>query len=236
MRRIALTIVLFAALAALAAPAQAAPNAGVALTACVPRERAAEFEARMSAVAGAKRMRMSFTLQVRKQGKASFKRVAAPGFGDWTTADPGTRRYVFTRRVEALIGPARYRAMVRFVWLDADGQTVARAPRYSSACRQGDHRANLKVKALSLEGRHDYVVLVANTGRTETGPFELQVEVGDQLLEPVTLESLGPREQRLVTVRGPRCEPGTEMTATADPADAVDERNEDDNAFAATCA
>jgi hypothetical protein len=232
MRRIALTAALFGALAA---PAQAAP-ASVELTQCAPRDRAAEFEARMDAVEGASKMKMRFTLQARKPGRRTFRRVAAPGFTPWTTADPGTTSYVFTRRVEALIGPARYRAMVRFVWLDADGQTVARARRYSSACRQGDHRANLKVKALSLEGRHDYVVLVANTGRTETGPFELQVEVGDQLLEPVTLESLGPREQRLVTVRGPRCEPGTEMTATADPADAVDERNEDDNAFTATCA
>jgi hypothetical protein len=232
MRRIALTVALFGALAA---PAQAAP-ASVELTQCAPRDRAAEFEARMDAVEGATKMKMRFTLQARKPGRRAFRRVAAPGFSAWTTADPGTTGYVFTRRVEALVGPARYRAMVRFVWLDAAGRTVARARRHSGSCRQPDHRPNLKLKALSLEGRHNYVALVANTGRTETGPFELQVEVGDQLLEPVTLESLGPREQRLVTVRGPRCQSGTEMTATADPADAVDERNEDDNAFTATCA
>ena len=70
MRRIVLTIVCFAALAA---PAQAAAkNASVALTACEPGERAAEFEARMGVVKGATRMRMRFTLQVRKSGKAAL--------------------------------------------------------------------------------------------------------------------------------------------------------------------
>jgi CARDB protein len=233
MRRLALTVALFGVLAP---PAHAAAPASVDLTRCAPRDRAAEFEASMDAVEGAAKMKMRFTLQARKPGRRTFRRVAAPGFSAWTTADPGTTSYTFTRRVEALVGPARYRAMVRFVWLGADGQTVARARRYSHACRQPDHRANLKVKALSLEGRHDYVALVANTGATETGPFELQVEVGDQLLEPVPIESLEPHEQRLVTVRGPQYAPGAEMTATADPADTVDERNEDDNAFTATCA
>ena len=233
MRRIALTIVLFAALAA---PAQAAPNAGVALTACVPRERAAEFEARMSAVAGAKRMRMSFTLQVRKQGKVTFKRVAAPGFGDWTTADPGTRRYVFTRRVEALIGPASYRALVRFRWLDARGKTVASTRAYSRACRQPDHRPNLTVKALSLEGARNYVALVANNGRTASGPFDLQVTLPDRVLGPVTVENLDPGAQQLVRFHGPRCKAGTTVTAVADPLDAIDERSELDNSFTLTCA
>jgi CARDB len=234
MLRIALLTVCLSALVA-APAAHAAGRASVALTACVPGERAAEFEARMDAAQGASRMKMRFVLQARKPGRHTFKRLAAPGFSDWTTADPGTTSYVFTRRVEALIGPASYRAMVRFLWLDARGQAVARARRYSRACRQPDHRPNLQVKALSLEGRRSYVALVANTGRTETGPFELQLAVGDQVLAPVTVDSLDPGDQRLVTVRGPRCVPGTEMTAAADPADLVDERSEVDNELAATC-
>ncbi len=233
MRRIALSIVLFAALAA---PAQAAQNASVALTACVPRERAAEFEARMGAVERAKRMRMSFTLQVRKPGKAAYHRVAAPGFSDWTTADPGTRRYVFTRRVESLIGPASYRALVRFRWLDARGRTVASARAYSRACRQPDHRPNLTVKALSMEGARNYVALVANTGRSASGPFELQVTLPDRVLGPVTVENLDPGAQQLLRFRGPRCKAGTSVTATADPLDAIDERSETDNALTLTCA
>lgn len=231
MRRTALTVVLFAAFAA---PAQAAP-AKVVLTACVPNERAAEFEARMGEVEGAAGLKMRFTLQVRKRGQRSFHRVAAPGFRTWTTADPGATSWVFTRRVEALLGPARYRAMVRFQWLDEDGDTIARAKRYSRACRQPDHRANLKLKALSREGTRHYVALVVNNGRTASGPFDLQLAVGATLLDPVVVESLEPGAQRLVTIRGPRCAAGAAITATADPLDLVDERSEADNAFTIAC-
>ena len=62
---------------------------------------------------------------------------------------------MFTRRVEGLIGPARYRAMVRFKWLDARGKTILSARRFSKACRQPDHRPNLKVKALSHTEKFD---------------------------------------------------------------------------------
>jgi hypothetical protein len=189
----------------------------------------------MGEVVGAERLKMRFTLQAQKPGRRSYHRVAAPGFSDWTTADPGTSRYVFTRRVEGLVGPARYRAMVRFRWLDADGGTIRSARRYSRACRQPDHRPNLKIKALSREGKRRYVALVANSGRTESGAFDLELTVGDTTLAPVTVESLAPHTQTLVTVRGPACTAGTALTATADPLDMIDERSERDNAFTAAC-
>ena len=231
MRRIAVVIAFFA----LAAPARAAAPASVELTGCIPRDRAAEFEARMGEVKDAATLRMRFTLQARKPGKKAFKKVAAPGFTGWTSAEPGTSRYVFTRRVEGLIGPARYRAMVRFRWLDADGKVLVSARRFSKTCRQPDHRPNLKVKALSHEGKHRYEAVIANTGRTATGTFDLQVAIGPTLLEPVTVDSLEPHTQTLVTVRGPRCVAGTAVTATADPLGLLDERNEADNAFTAAC-
>jgi hypothetical protein len=232
MRRIALTIFFFAALAA---PAHAAPPAKVALTACAPKERAAEFEARMGKVAGAERLKMRFTLQVRRSGQKTFHRIAAPGFRSWSTAAPGKTSWVFSRRVEALLGPAWYRALVRFQWLDSDGKVIARAKKVSRACRQPDHRPNLKLKALSREGKHRYVALVVNNGRSASGPFDLQVAVGTTLLEPVTVASLEPGTQRLVKVHGPICGAGTVVTATADPLDLVDERTETDNAFTLTC-
>jgi CARDB len=231
MRRFAVVIAFFA----LAAPAQAAAPASVELMACVPRDRAAEFEARMGKVEDAAKLRMRFTLQARKPGKKAYRRVAAPGFGGWTTADPGTSRYVFTRRVEGLLGPARYRAMVRFKWVDARGKTILSARKFSKACRQPDHRPNLKVKALSHEGKRRYVALIANNGRTATGAFELQVAIAGTPLDPVSVESLEPNTQRLITVRGPRCVAGAVLTATADPLDLVDERNELDNVLSAPC-
>ena len=231
MRRIVLTIVFFAALAA---PAQAAPARAV-LTACEPDQRAAEFEGRMGAVPGASLMKMRFTLQARKSGRRAYRRVAAPGFGEWTSADPGTTRYLFTRRVEALIGPARYRAMVRFRWVDANGRTILSARRYSRSCRQPDHRPNLKVTELTRESRQRYVAVVVNKGRSASGAFDMQLAVGPTLLEPVAVESLEPGEETVVELLGPRCTPDSAITATADPADLIDERSEDDNALTVPC-
>src|SRR3954454_11158726 len=143
MRRIALTVLLFAALAT---PAHAAAPAKVLLTSCSPGDRAAEFEARMGKVEDATRLKMRFALQVRRSGQKAFHRVSAPGFRSWTTAAPGKTSWVFTRRVEALIGPARYRAQVRFLWSDVHGKVIAHAKKVSRACKQPDQRPNLKVK------------------------------------------------------------------------------------------
>jgi hypothetical protein len=231
MRRTALTLLVFGALAA---PAQAAP-AKVVLTDCAPTDRAAEFEARMGEVDGAVKLKMRFTLQVRRNGQKSYHRVAAPGFRSWTTAEPGKTSWVYSRRVESLLGPARYRAQVRFQWLDENGDVVARAKRSSRSCFQPDHRPNLKVKAFSREGTHRYAALVVNNGRMDSGPFDVQLAVGPTLVEPVTVPSLAPGTRRLLTLRGPACQPGTSVTATADPLDLVDERSEADNALTIAC-
>ena len=232
MRRIALTVFF---LAAFAAPAHAAGPAKVVLSSCEPSARAAEFQARMGKVEGATRLKMRFTLQVRKAGQKAYHRLPAPGFRSWSTADPGKTSWVFTRRVEALIGPARYRAVVRFQWLDADGDILARAKKTSRSCLQPDHRPNLKIKSIAHPARHRYTALVVNNGRTATGPFDVQLAIGDTLLDPVGVEDLAPHAQQVVTFHGPRCKAGVALAATADPLNLVDERNELDNAFTQTC-
>jgi hypothetical protein len=232
MRRISLTVLIFAAFAA---PAHAAAPAKVVLTSCEPSARAADFQARMGTVDGATRLKMRFALQVRRPGQKAYHRVAAPGFRSWSTADPGKTSWVFTRRVEGLIGPARYRALVRFQWLDAHGDVLARAKRTSRSCRQPDHRPNLRIKSIAHPARHRYTAVVVNNGRTATGPFDVQLAIGDTLLDPVGVEDLAPQAQQVVTFHGPRCTSGVALIATADPLNLVDERNELDNAFTKTC-
>jgi hypothetical protein len=232
MRRTVLTIVLFAALAA---PAHAAPPAKVSLTACAPTDRVAQFEARMGAVKEAARLRMKFTLQVRRDDQGAYHRIAAPGFRSWTTAGKGKTSWVFTRRVEGLLGPARYRAVVRFQWRDLHGKVIAAAKKRSRACREPDHRANLKITSLTHPLKHRYNAVVVNNGITATGPFELQLAVGSKLLDPVSIDALAPHSQRLVALHGPNCKSGTSLTVTADPLNLVDERNELDNAFTKPC-
>jgi hypothetical protein len=222
-----------AALGALVLPASAAAAgpASVARAACQPRERAAEFEARMDKVAGSARMKLRFTLEARKPGRA-WRRVAAPELAGWRTADPQTTRFISSRRVTQLIGPSYYRTLVRFRWVDAEGEIVATARARSRACWQPDHRPNLELRDLGIEDGGRYVVRVTNTGRSASGAFDLEIAG----VPPVVLAGgLDPGEERFVEVDGPACEPGADVTATADPLDLVDERSERDNALTVPC-
>jgi hypothetical protein len=211
-------------------PAVAA-SASVTLTACQPRDRAAEFEARMDKVAGSARMKLRFALEARRPGKA-WRRVAAPELGGWRTADAATTRFISSRRVTQLVGPSHYRALVRFRWVDAHGKVVAAARARSRACWQPDHRPNLKLLGLSVEDGGHYVVRIANNGRGPTGAFDLQIS---GLAPLVVADGLEPGEERFVQADGPACEPGARVTAEADPLDLVDERSERDNALTVRC-
>jgi hypothetical protein len=215
----------------LPASALAAAPASVTLTGCTPNERTASFEARMEQIPGAKRMKLRYSLEGRKPGRA-WRRVAAPELAGWRTANPETTRFISERRVTQLVGPSYYRALVRFRWIDADGDVIARAKARSRACWQPDHRPNLKLRELSYEGEGSYVVLVANTGRSPTGAFELAIT---GLAPFVVAEELEPGEERLIEAVGPDCQPGTVITATADPLDLIDERNERDNSINRRC-
>jgi hypothetical protein len=226
-----LRLAIITGLAVLLAPASAAAApASVTLTACTPKERTAAFEAQMDQIAGAERMRLRYTLEARKPERA-WRRVAAPELGGWRTADAETTRFISERTVTELTGPSYYRAVVKYRWLDEDGRTVARATRRSRACWQSDHRPNLRPRELLLEAGGQYLVLVANRGRSASGAFDLSVTG----LPPVVVASLEPGEERWFDATGPECQPGTRVTAVADPLDLVDERNELDNTISARC-
>jgi hypothetical protein len=191
----------------------------------------------MDTVAGAERMAMSFTLQVRPRGRRHWHRVRLPGFRDWHTSDPGRDRYVYTKRVEELVGPARYRVAVRFRWLDADGAIVRSASDASRACRIPDPRPDLGVAAVTVRpGRTHYAVTVRNAGRSVAGASWVQLDLGDGG-PPLTVSvgELAPHDVQTVVLAGRACAPGATLTATADATDAVDERDEADNALATVC-
>ena len=225
---------LIAALALLLLPASAsaaaAGAASVTLTGCTPKERTAAFEARMDQISGAERMKLRYSLEARKP-KRAWHRVAAPELGGWRAASTETTRFISERRVTQLTGPTSYRALVRFRWIDEDGDVIARARSRTHACWQPDHRPNLKLRELSFEGKGSYVALVANTGLSPTADFDLEITG----LPPIVVPELAPGEERLIEAAGPECEPGTPVTATADPLDLIDERNERDNAVTRRC-
>jgi len=243
MRRTALIPILLAALALGATPAHAATS-GVKVVGCDssldPAGRAAVFEGRMRVKRGARRMQMRFTLQTRTSGDPSWHKLSASGFGKWLTSDTGVGRYVYTKRVIELEAPASYRVIVRFRWLDADGDRVASSKSTSATCRQSDLRPNLRPLGVQARPGADaqharYLVPVVNRGRSLAGPFDVVVAVDGTTLTPAQAPELGPGERALVEVTGPPCQDGQMLTVDVDPTGAVDERAEGDNQLSAPC-
>lgn len=238
------TIVLVLACLALPSAATARPAARALLADCVrsaeESRRAGAFVGEMRTVARADRMQMRFKLQARTPERSRWSAVSAPGFGTWLTSVPGTARYVYTKRVESLLAPASYRVQVRFRWLDPAGRIVRTARDYSPVCRQPDPRPDLVVRSIRVERSSPpyprrYVVTVRNTGRSDAGESTLTLSVDGIPLEPARVPALDPREEALVALGGPACWPGSLLIAAVDADEAVDERDEDDNAFSRLC-
>ena len=245
MRHFALICSLVAVALALggAAPARAA-SSGVKLVGCEssldPAGRAATFEARMRAKKAARRMQVRFTLQTRTREEPRWRTLPAAGFGRWLTSDRGVGRYVYTKRVVSLVAPASYRTIVRFRWLDADGDVVKSARVTSAACRQPDMRPDLEVRRIEVlpggdAATRDYAVVVRNAGRSDADPFAVALRVGDVELGVTAALGLASFTSRVMTFTGPACAAGEPLLVTLDAGEVVDERDESDNAFAATC-
>ncbi len=194
----------------------------------------------MRTVRNATKLQMRFSLQTRGKGQVNWHALSAPGFGRWLSSDPGVGRYVYTKRVVALLAPATYRTLVRFRWIGRGGRRIASDRSTSPTCHQADLRPNLKPLAINRRGAADaaharYVVPVVNRGKTAAGPFDVVVTVDGVTLTPAQTPGLEPGERALVEVEGPPCTVGSMLTADVDPTGAVDERAEADNRLAVTC-
>jgi hypothetical protein len=230
-------VLLICALALLAFPVTAGA-ASVRLLECVPAlepaDRSATFEARVHPVRGSERMQVHFTLQVRHDSLHGWRRVAASELDEWLTSFPDVRRFSYSRTVRNLSAPATYRTVVRFRWLDAEGDVVRRSRAASRTCRQPDMRPDLVATEIVPAG-DGYEVALRNRGRADAGPFDVVLAVGALVLEPVTIDGLAAGESRVVAHIGPPCAPGEPLTATVDGTDVVGERDEENNVLVALC-
>lgn len=241
-RRTPAALALLAALAlAPAARASDAPAARAVLVTCDRVDGVAVFEGRMETMAGAERMQMRFSLRTREAGATRWRRVRLPGAAAWRTSEPGHAGYVYTKRVEALVGPAAYRMVVRFRWLAPDGSVLRRARATSPACRQPDPRADVLVDAIEVRpalrpDRRRYAVTVRNRGHSVARASWVRLDLGDGGT-PLAGEvgALAPGERETVVLPGRACAPGAALTATADATDVVDEHDEADDVLLSSC-
>jgi hypothetical protein len=233
----------FAAVAAallLAAPAHAAAPGGVAVLRCDKVAHAVVFEGRIAAIHRSKRMQLRFTLQARTPDDPVWRKVGADGFGAWIAAPRSVSRYLYDKTVENLLAPASYRAIVDFRWRDARGKVFHTSRATSAGCRMPDPRPDLTVEQVRVDpaaqaGKRRYVAIVANDGRGDAGPFEIDFTREGTLIGTLTLDGLRAGSERTVFLTAAACAPGEQIAATADARAAVDESDEDDDTQSTLC-
>jgi hypothetical protein len=176
-------------------------------------------------------MQMRFRLQISTPEAPAWTSLSLPGFAAWQTSDPGRKRYVYDKRVEALLAPAAYRVRMQFRWLDAHGAVLQTARDVSAPCRQPDPRPDLRVTGLTTApganaSERRYAVSVRNAGRTAAPASTVRLDLPDGSALIASVPPIAPAGSEDVFLTGPACRHGELLTATADADDAVDERDE----------
>jgi len=239
-----LVLVLLLALPA-GASAQERPSLGAQLAACEsgpdPAQRFAIFIASMPALAGTRQMSMRFDLMERRDGaRRRWRRLTAPAFGRWDRSkEPGAAGFIYTKRVERLKEAASYRAVVRFRWVDRDGEVQRQARRTTPVCAQPSQRPNLVVEGVDVLPGPDgatsrYLVRVLNEGRTAAPAFTLgMVAAQEDLMHDVPGLVAGGRTT--VEMVAPRCPAGASVDVMLDVRNVVRESSERDNRSISPC-
>jgi hypothetical protein len=111
------------------------------ITQCVTsineEERSVTFSGEMSVLPRTAKMAMRVEVEERLPHEQRFHVVQTPGAAAaWRTSEPHVKIFKYLDQVTDLSAPARYRATVRFRWLNARGATIRRASRITGVCAQ----------------------------------------------------------------------------------------------------
>jgi hypothetical protein len=238
MRRIIATALCLAGLAAMPAAAGTSP-ANVRVAACSPADHSAVFYARMRRVPGTVWMALRLTL-LERTGKAGFAPVRVPGLGRWRRSQTGRAGFAVRQRVRNLTDGAAYRARVDFRWKDAKGAAVHSERHTSRGCSLAKRPLpNLRARPIwahltDVSGVLRYAVRVSNVGRAPAQLVPVRLSVDGSEVNTRTVAALNPDQSVLLFFKGPACE--RTVTAMADPAGLIPERDETDNATQVACA
>jgi hypothetical protein len=244
-------LVLVAAMPAATSNASVPPRASLAEFSCQPAlepsQREVSVEAVMRPVAGTKRMALRFVLLIRTRGEEQPTEVAGHDLGNWVTPNDPTlgQRPGDVWNVEhpviGLVAPASYRFRVTFRWTGARARVLGTVVRETPACFQPELRPNLLVQSITVEpapsaSMNDYLTVIANTGATGAGPFEVLFSPGGGLpVKMRTINRLRAHSKRALTFVGPACTVVTDPTVTVDPLHQVDDVDPANNSLTATC-
>jgi hypothetical protein len=117
---------------------------------------------------------------------------------------------------------------------------LARSEAVSPACAQEDLRPDLVPRRVDIlpgadRGQARYAVQVRNVGATDSGAFELRLDVAGRPPVSGTVAPLTTGATRVVALAGPACAAGDAVTVMVDAGGEVDEVDEAGNALTTPC-
>jgi CARDB len=132
------------------------------------------------------------------------------------------------RQFTNLPAPGRFRASISYRWLDAGGRVVRQATRLTPICVQPDERPLLAVGSVAITPtagslNAQYAIALVNRGRGPAGPFDVALTVNGLPQPDLVVQSLAAGTQTVLPVVAPRCTPGSSVTVTIDPQNAISE-------------
>ena len=242
MRKRGLALLLLSALG-LAAPAAApAATTGARVVDCrtgkAPELRLAEFEGRMKAVKGTRRMQMRFELLEQTPGADEAQTVKVPSLTPWRRSRVGVKAFTYSQTVKGLSSGVTYSTRVQFRWLNAAGKVIRSEERESGTCVQDGALPNLVLGSISsapgqVEGTAVYTVQVGNTGQGAAEALTVSLIADGAHVDTRTIDGLKPGEFTSVRFTGPAC---NRLRAIVDRGSTVPETVEEDNELRARCA
>jgi hypothetical protein len=205
---------------------------------CDGTEGSVTYAARMDAVPDTHRMALRIRL-FEKVGDGDFERVSAKGLGAWRRSRPGASAFHWEHKIEGLSHGGVYKAVVRYRWYGAGGETILTARRRSARCRQPAGFPNLRVAAIDtepgeVEGTAVYEVKIANRGAIAAQNVGVLLRVdGEVVDEAEVIDVLEPNATRTLTFNGPVCR--RHLRVVVDPKQLIAESHEDDNVRDPSC-
>ncbi|MBV9214188.1 MAG: hypothetical protein JOZ25_11150 [Actinobacteria bacterium] len=200
--------------------------------------RAATFVGRMHSIPGSVRMGMRFRLVMRSTSPSTAAPTASPD-GPWWMSNDGVDRYTYSQTVNGMSYGKSYRVVARFRWIDSSGNVIRRTKRTSAPCTQPGP-PNLTILGIGIaprpvSGTDDYRIQVANQGQGPADRVLVQLFLDNSLVDSRRIKRLPGETTRVVTINGPQCLPGQTVKAVVDPANEIQESNENDNTFERGC-
>jgi hypothetical protein len=198
--------------------------------------RAAAFYGRMDTIPGASKLALRFMLLERLGSDDTWNKLDLPALRQWHTSQAGVKRYGWKQTVDNLHVGGAYKARIQYRWLSPTGVVLDSQTKDTQVCK--GPLPNIAVGELSSKpgptaDTRIYRGEVQNTGKSDVDQVDVSMSVDGAVLDTVTLDNLAAGDVRTVSFNGPACR--REVRMTADPANSIGERFEDDNSQVFSC-